>query len=76
MKIKSLTEFYFSSKMTFWILNLVFDILIVGTISLLFKSDLNELLVQLGIFFIFTTLSISALGGYNKIKLRYLEGKK
>ena len=76
MKINNLFDFYFSSKIIFWILNFVFDILLVSFTSLFFKLDLTEIIIQLGILFPMTILSISVLGGYNKIKLRYLEGKK
>ena len=73
MEMNSFYKFYFSSKITFWTLNFVFDILLVSFICLIFRTDITEFLIQVGIFIPMTILSIWTLGGYEKVKIRVLK---
>ena len=66
-------EFYISSSRIFWTINFTFSILVVLIIGFLFDFEIGEILIQMLIGIIMTFVLIWILGGYNKIKSKYLE---
>ena len=62
-----------SSRRNFWTVNFTFTILVVFSIGLVFKFPVYEILLQMIIELVMTSLFVWTLGGYSKIKSIYNE---